>query len=226
MIKQREQKHARYLKKMKKRQKKKRLINKRKKKYTCKRYKNKIKFDSNIKFHEHIRERHAKKLKTIVISTFESFIFISIFVKNIISIILFISFSPFISLVSYSIALFISPTTLSQKTLNVLRMSLSSTSKKSIFWAAIVSRPIVASKFFRFSRLIFNAAIVYSFISFFISPQIFALIAKFYITMNDLYRMFTDKNSKISLLNNQIRNFFSFAFNNSNSRTFVNFFIR
>ena len=43
-----------------------RITTKRIKKYTCKRCKT-IKFDNNIKFYEHIRIRHAKKSKTIVL---------------------------------------------------------------------------------------------------------------------------------------------------------------
>ena len=65
-------------KKLLKQQKKTRLIKKRIEKYTCKRCK--IKFDNNIKFHEHIRIRHAKKSKSQSIVSFftssESIIFL------------------------------------------------------------------------------------------------------------------------------------------------------
>ena len=51
------------MKNLLKQQKKIRLIKKRAKKFTCKRCKT-TKFDNNIKFHEHIRIRHAKKSKS------------------------------------------------------------------------------------------------------------------------------------------------------------------
>ena len=51
-------------KKLIKQQKKIRLIKKRIEKYICRRCKNNTKFDNNIKFHEHIRIRHAKKSKS------------------------------------------------------------------------------------------------------------------------------------------------------------------
>ena len=49
-------------KKLLKQQKETRLIKKRIEEYICRRCKT-IKFDNNIKFHEHIRNRHAKKSK-------------------------------------------------------------------------------------------------------------------------------------------------------------------
>ena len=51
------------MKQLTKQKKKTRLIKKRTKKYTCRRCKT-IKFDNNIKLHEHIRIRHVKKSKS------------------------------------------------------------------------------------------------------------------------------------------------------------------
>ena len=52
-------------KKIDKTKKKIRITTKRIEKYTCKRCKHSIKFDNNIKLHEHIRIRHAKKSKFV-----------------------------------------------------------------------------------------------------------------------------------------------------------------
>ena len=52
-------------KKLTKQKKKIRLIQKRIEKYICRRCKNNTKFDNNIKFHKHIRIRHAKKSKSV-----------------------------------------------------------------------------------------------------------------------------------------------------------------
>ena len=50
-------------KKLLKQQNKIRIITKRTKNFTCKRYKYSIKFENNIKFHEHICIRYVKKSK-------------------------------------------------------------------------------------------------------------------------------------------------------------------
>ena len=64
------------MKQLTKQKKKIRLIKKRTEKYTCKRCKT-IKFDNNIKLHEHIRIRHAKKSKFVssqsIVSSFTFF---------------------------------------------------------------------------------------------------------------------------------------------------------
>ena len=51
-----------------------RIATKRIEKYTCKRCKHSIKFDNNIKFHEHIRTRHVKKSKSKFVQQFVEFV--------------------------------------------------------------------------------------------------------------------------------------------------------
>ena len=176
-----------------------RITTKRIKKYTCKRCKHSIKFDNNIKFHEHIRIRHAKKSKSqSIVSFFTSFdsIMFLFFVSSKLIIQSLITFFSKLSFIS-SIA----------------------TLKKSIFWTKIVSRSIVASKFSRFSIATFksiykfskNANIVYSFISF----RIF-ILSKFYLIMNDFYRMFVKKSNSFNLQRYQMRSFFSKNFDKCN----------
>ncbi|KAG7002058.1 hypothetical protein G7Y79_00029g063540 [Physcia stellaris] len=53
-------------KKLLKQQEEARLAKKRTEEFTCRRCKHSVKFDSNIKLHEHIRTRHAKKSKAVV----------------------------------------------------------------------------------------------------------------------------------------------------------------
>ena len=203
--------------------KKTRLIKKRIEKYTCKRCKYSIKFDNNIKFHEHIRIRHAKKSKTIV----SFFLQIS---KSIVSFFIF-SASSFHSIISSSVtsSKFLS---FSISTSEIVRersknVSFSSsiatfaTSKKSIFWAEIVSRFVIASKFFRFSIATFksmykslkNANVVCSSISSRISSS------RFYFTVNDLFHMFVEKSSSFDLQSSQNKSLF---FRNFDKCNFVN----
>ena len=71
MIKQREQKDHRRKKELAKKQvkikEKKRIVKKHVESYNCKRCSKNcfVKFTSNFKLHQHIRERHAKKFKSI-----------------------------------------------------------------------------------------------------------------------------------------------------------------
>ena len=64
MIKKREQKSYRQVKNLKKQQKKERITKKFVENFNCKRCK--TNFTNNIKLHQHVRERHAKKFKSIV----------------------------------------------------------------------------------------------------------------------------------------------------------------
>ena len=115
------------MKQLTKQKKKIRLIKKRTKKYICKRYKHSIKFNNNIKFHEHIRIRHAKKSK-FVQKFVVSFVFESKFSMSSRSIIFlsftsskFIFFSMFASEIVY------------ERSKNISFILLIATSKKSIF---------------------------------------------------------------------------------------------
>ena len=193
-------------KKLLKQQKKVRLIKKRTEEYICKRCKT-IKFDNNIKFHEHIRTRHVKKSKTIVSFFLQiseskfvsqqsmSFIFsVSSSFRSIIS--LFFISSKFLFLAMFASEI------VRERSKSTFFFEISSeflsiaTSRKSIFWIKIVSKSIVASKFFRFSIATFksmckslkNANFICSSISF----RTFTS-SRFYFIVNDLFRMFAKK---------------------------------
>ena len=210
-------------KKLLKQQKKVRLIKKRIEKYTCRRCKHSIKFDNNIKFHEHIRIRHAKKSKSVssqsIVSSFTSS-------RS-------ITFSFF---VSSSQSIFSSSSTSSKlivESLTTFFFEISSdfssiaTSKKSIFWTEIVSR-FVASKFSRFSIATFksmckslkNANIVCSSIS----SRIFSSTSsRFYFIVNDLIRMFVEKSSSFDLQSSQNKSLFSRNFDNCSFKSKCDF---
>ena len=207
------------MKQLTKQKKKARLIKKRVEKYTCKRCK--IKFDSNIKFHEHIRIRHAKKSKTVV--SFFAQNSESKFASKQSMFSFFSSFQSIISSLSTSSKLVVESSTISissKLSFEIASEFLSiETSKKSIFWAEIVSRSIVAFKFSRLSIATFksmckslkNANIVCSLISSRISSSKHQdiRIQKFYLTMNDLHRMFVEKSNSFDLQRHQMRSFFS-----------------
>ena len=182
-------------KKLLKQQKEIRLIKKRIEKYTCKRCKHSIKFDNNIKFHEHICNRHAKKSKQSVQQFVEFVVLFFIFFVSSFESIIFSSFSSskflFFSMFALKVVrersknvsskLIIELSIISSKFLS------NATSKKSIFWTKIISR-FVASKFSRFSIATFksickslkNTNIVCSFISF------RTFTSRFYFIVNDL----------------------------------------
>ncbi|KAG7009635.1 hypothetical protein G7Y79_00002g007500 [Physcia stellaris] len=111
-------------KKLLKQQKEARLIKKRTEEYTCRRCK--VKFDSNIKLHEHIRTRHAKKPKS------QSIVSPPTPPESVTS-------SPPTSpkLVAESL---VTPSETPSESLSV------ETPRKQISWAEIASRPIVAPK--------------------------------------------------------------------------------
>ena len=201
-------------KKLLKQKKKIRITTKRVEEYTCKRCKHSIKFDNNIKFHEHIRIRHVKKSKSVVslsaqiseslVSSFQSITSSSFTSSKIVveSSIIFTSFeivSEFLSI---------------------------ATSKKSIFWTEIVSRSVVASKFFRFSiatlksmcKSLKNANIVCSSIS----SRIFTS-SRFYLIVNDLFRMFVEKSSSFDLQTCQNKSLFSRSFDKCNFKNKCDF---
>ena len=188
-----------------KKNKKIRLIKKQTKKYICKRCKYSIKFDNNIKLYEYIRIRHAKKSKTIV--SFFAQISKSKFISQQLIFSSFLSFESIIFSFFSSKLLFFSMFALKivrKFSKNVLFFSSIATSKKLIFWTKIVSRFIVAFKFFRFSIATFksmckslkNVNIVCLFISF----RIFT--SKFYFIVNNLFRMFVKKSNSFDLQSN------------------------
>ena len=209
------------------------MIKKRAKKYTCKRCKT-IKFDNNIKFHEYIRTRHVKKSKTIV--SFFAQISESKFVSKQ-SIFLFsvsssrsMIFSFFSSFFISSKLLFLAISTseiVRERSENVSFISSIETSKKSISWAEITSRSIIASKFSRFPIATFksmckfskNANVVCSSISFRIFSSKHQNIQKLYLIVNDLIRMFVEKSNSFDLQRHQMR---SFSFRDFDKCNFAN----
>ena len=99
--------------------------------------------------------------------------------------------------------------------------------KKSIFWTKIVSRSIVAFKFFRFSIAIFKSmnkilkkfaicCLFVLFISFRISISKHQNVQKFYFIVNDLIRMFVKKSNSFDLQRHLIHSFFSRDFDKYN----------
>ena len=211
------------MKQLTKQKKKVRLVKKRAKKYTCRRCK--IKFDSNIKLHEHIRIRHAKKSKPASLqfvvsssseskssSSSESVIFSSFSSK---SLSLAISTPEIVRERSESVSS--KSVTESSVTSSEFSSVFSSieTSKKSISWTEIVSRSIVALKLSRFPIATFksmckslkNANVACSFIS----SRTFTS-SKFYLIVNDLFRMFVEKPNSFDLQSNQNKSLFSRSF--------------
>ena len=206
-----------------------RIATKRIEKYTCKRCKHSIKFDNNIKLHEHIRTRHAKKSKSIVsqiskskfissVSSFQSMIssFFSSFQSVIES-----SATSFTSSKLLSFSIFTS-TVVRERSKNVSsKFSSIATSRKSIFWIEIASRSVVASKFSRFSIATFksmckfskNANVVCSSASFRTSTS-----SKLYLIVNDLYRMFVEKSNSFDLQSNQKKSLSSRNLDKCNSK--------
>ena len=208
-------------------QKKIRLIKKRTKKYTCKRCKYTIKFDNNIKLHEHIRIRHAKKSKFVQQFVVVSFVFESIIFSFFVSSFRSIIFSSFSSSKFLFFSMFTSEI-VRERSKNVLFISSIATSRKSIFWAEIVSKSIVASKFSRFSIATFksmckflkNANIICSSISF----RIFSSkLSKFYFIVNDLFRMFVEKSNSFDLQSSQNKSLFFRNFDKCNLANKCNF---
>ena len=179
-------------KKLTKQKKKTRIAAKRTEEYTCKRCKT-VKFDSNIKFHEHIRTRHAKKSKSIV--SFASESKSSSSSQSIIS-----SFSTSSKLIVESLT-----TSFSEISPEFLSIA---TPRKSIFWAEIVSRSVTASKFSRLSiatsklmcKFLKNANIVCP-----STPSRTSTSSRFYFIVNDLFRMFVEKSSPFDLQRHQMR---------------------
>ena len=163
-----------------------------------------VKFSSNTKFHEHIRDHHTKKSKFVVSS---SFIFsISSFTSFYLTIFLFDS-SKFAS---------------QSKTLSIFF-----TFSISIFSSFSSSKRVISSKF----SFLSNSAsefvskhsentIICSFIFSFIFQKfatmrsifLYNLFSKLYLTIDDLFRMFVEKSKSINLQQHQKHQFFSRIF--------------
>ncbi|KAG6988967.1 hypothetical protein G7Y79_00066g094850 [Physcia stellaris] len=185
-----------------------RLAKKRAEGYTCRRCKNSTKFDSNIKLHEHIRTRHAKKPKAVVspsaqasepkAASQQSMLSSSSSSQSVIS-----SAPTSPKLVAESPATPIS----SKPSLESLSVA---TPRKPIFWAEIASRSVVA---FKFSRLPIatpksvcksseNASIACP-----PTPPRAPTPSRPYLTVDDLFRMFAGKPSPFGLQRHQMRSF-------------------
>ncbi|KAG7005483.1 hypothetical protein G7Y79_00019g046630 [Physcia stellaris] len=200
------------MKQLTKQKKKARLIKKRTEEYTCRRCKHSVKFDSNIKLHEHIRTRHAKKPKiSVQVSESKSTspassssVSSSLISSKLLS--LAVSTPEIVrerseSLSSKSVVE--SPATFSEFSSDFSSVA---TPKKPISWAEIVSRP-VAPKLSRLPiatlklvrKSLKNANIACSSIS----PRTPA--PKLYLIVNDLFHMFAEKSSPFGLQRHQMR---------------------
>ena len=185
-------------KKLRQQQEKTRIIAKKIENYICKRCKSK--HENNIKFHEYMRTRHAKKLATKLV--------LFIFKK----LALFVTFSQIFSkssIISSFISSFISFSTLFIILFTFIEFILFATSKKQIFWAKIASKSIISSKFSRLSfsilELFRNASIsLFTFSSTFSSTSI---STRFYITMNNLFVIFNEKSKSLNLSHRQMNAF-------------------
>ena len=203
-----------------------------------------VKFSNNTKLHQYIQNHHQKKIEKSVANEFaklSSFSFITsseivIFTSKITSKAL-ISISTSFSTSKIKIATFTFFFTLkvqiATSTFSEFIMSTTSiaTSRKSIFWVEITSRSIIASKSSRLSistsKRVSNIAKIASIIYSFTSSSIFSQesiskhqnsrIRKFYLTLNDLYRMFVEKHKSIDLSQHQIRRSFSSNVNSCHS---------
>ena len=174
-----------------------------------------VKFSSNIKLHEHIRDHHAKKSKFAVSNSSTTSITSS-------QSVVIISLTLFESI----IFLFDSSKSASQsKTLRIL----SSTSSTSIFLSSFTSKRIISSKISSLSSFASEfvskrskiASIVCSLTSshtfvamrstlFF--KSIFDIFTKIYLTIIDLYIMFAEKFTRAKLFSSQNSSFFSNVF--------------
>ena len=217
-----------------------RIEKKRLKTFACKRCF--VKFSSNIKFHEHIRDHHAKKSK-FVVSNFTSFTFSESIIflfdsSKFASKILFISStssqSIFFSIDNLKFALqskilFISFFSSFQSIIFSLNFIL----LISIFSSFFTSKRVISSKFSLFSNsaskfvsnrlkivsIVFSITFFYIFRksvsmrSTFLFKSIFKTSSqKFYLTIDDLFRMFVEKSKSINLQQHQNHQFFSRIF--------------
>ena len=208
-------------KKLLKQQEKIRLVKKRVEEFTCKRCKHSIKFDNNIKLHEHIRSRHAKKSKQfaqqsveLVVSSSISSVSESKLSTSSVSSSRSVIFSFFSSSKVLSLSMF-TPEIVRERSESVSFISSVATPRKPIFWTEIASRSVVASKLSRFSiatpKSIYNIleklAVCCSLISF--TSFRTSTSSRPYLIVNDLFHMFAGKSSSFGLRRHQMRSFFS-----------------
>ena len=188
-----------------------RIAKKRAETFACRRCS--AKYFSNIKLHEHIRDHHAKKSKSVSNSSI-SFISSSTSSESII----FLSDSS--KSASQSKTLSISSFSLSQSVI----VSLNFISSISIFSSFFTSKRLISLK--RSSLSDFASEFVLkrsesassisqksvTMQSTFFFKSIFATFTKLYLTMNDLFRRFVEKFKSISLQQHQKHQFFSRIF--------------
>ena len=180
-------------------------------KHACKRCS--FKFFNNIKFHQHVQNYHQKKFATklvkFIFNEFALFAssntFLQIFSRTLLISSLtslstfFIILSIYIEFILFIFIEFI------------LFATLFTTSKKQIFWAKIVSKSSISSRFSRLSRFVFeflkSASISLFTSSTFLSTS---LSTRFYMTMNDLFAMFVEKSKSLNLSQRQKNAFFQY----------------
>ena len=180
-----------------------RIAAKRAEKYTCRRCKHSARFDSNIKLHEHIRTRHAKKPKSK--SAEQSVVSPSTLSASSPESVIFSPLSP--KLLSLSM---LTPEIVRERSESVSPTPSVATPKKSIFWAEIASRPIVAPKPSRLPiatpksvcKSSENASIACP-----PTPPRTPTPSRPYLTVDDLFRMFAGKPSPFGLQRHQMRSF-------------------
>ena len=132
-----------------------------------------------------------------------------------------IIFSSFTSSKLLSLSIFASEL-VRERSESVSSFSSIATSRKSISWAKIVSRSVVASKFFRLSiatlksmcKSLKNARIACSSISSRTSTS-----SRSYLTVNDLFRMFAEKSKSLDLQSRQNKSLSSRSFDKCNFKS-------
>ena len=164
-----------------------RIARKKAEAFACRRYSEK--FASNIKLHDHVREKHNKKLTAS---------------------------SPTIAIVTPPVLFLLAPSaTITTVTLFASPSTSASTSKKSIFWAEIVSRPKLSAML---SRLFRSTALSTPSATFSHSSHLQPILHQnsannitrrlfttSYLTMQDLYTRFHGKPKPTSLIIIRIR---------------------
>ena len=176
--------------------------------FACKRCS--AKYFSNIKFHEHIRDHHAKKSKFVVSSSFT--FFMSFFTSSHLTIFLFESSKSAsqskilsISFFTFSISIF------SLNFSSMISSKFSFTAIKISFFSSFASEFVSKHS---------KNTIICSFIFSFISQKFAAmrstffynLSSKFYFTIDDLFSMFAEKDMRAKLFAIQNSFFFSNIF--------------
>ena len=153
--------------------------------------------------------KFLKHIFTLSFNEFVSFVFneIVLFLKSLV-ILLFISL--FTSSFTSSTTFFILFLMLSIILFIFILFAISrATSKKSIFWAKIISKSIISSKSSRLSFSILEF-LKSALITFSIFSSTFLSSTRFYITMNNLFVMFIEKFKSINLMHRQKNEFFSY----------------